>query len=264
MIRISTLRRSGLVLAALLAAQPALAQSSPAPVPPPSPFATVRQQTPAPTIANPQPDHPAYLDLIAAIESTVDMNALLTNGLGAVKRQFQADPNLGAAERESPGLIDEIIAGMRPVVEKHNARVSAIYRPRMAALTADYLTPEEATSVAAFYRSDLGRKLMGGVFANYDMDKTVAIAMQDKPVTEAEVRADILTAVGKGMQTMDTEDMVAMAKLSQDNPALLKLAVIGPPMQRLRTQMENEPLLPEDDAAILKVVETVFAKRFPQ
>jgi hypothetical protein len=264
MIRISALRRTGLVLAALLAAQPALAQSNPAPVPPPSPFATVRPQTPAPTIANPQSDHPAYLDLIAAIESTVDMDALLTNGLGAVKRQFQADPNLAAAESESPGLIDEIIAGMRPVVEKHNARVSAVYRPRMAALTADYLTPEEAASVAAFYRSDLGRKLMGGVFANYDMDKTVATAMQDKPVTEAEVQADILSAVGKGMQTMDAKDMVAMAKMSQENPALLKLAVIGPPMQRLRTQMENEPLLPEDDAAILKVVETVFAKRFPQ
>ncbi len=263
MIRISALRRTGLALAALLAAQPALAQSAPPPtMPPPPPVSTFNAK--APTIANPQSDHPAYLDLIAAIESTVDMDALLTNGLGAVKRQFQADPNLAAAESESPGLIDEIIAGMRPVVEKHNARVSAIYRPRMAALTADYLTPEEAASVAAFYRSDLGRKLMGGVFANYDMDKTVATAMQDKPVTEAEVQADILSAVGKGMQTMDAKDMVAMGKMSQENPALLKLAVIGPPMQRLRTQMENEPLLPEDDAAILKVVETVFAKRFPQ
>jgi hypothetical protein len=261
MIRLSALRRTGLVCAALLAAQPVLAQNNMVPVPPP-PVSTF--DPPAPTIANPQPDHPAYLDLIAAIESTVDMNAVITNALGAVKRQFQADPNLGAADKASPGLIDEIIAGMRPVIDKHNTRVSAAYRPRMAALTANYLTPEEATSVAAFYRSDVGRKLMGGVIANYDMDQSIATAMQNKEVSQADVQADILTAVGKGMQSMDPKDMATMAKMTLENPALMKLGLIGQPMQQLRAQMENEPLLPEDDAAILAVVEAVFAKRFPQ
>lgn len=258
--RISALRRSGIALAMLLAAPSAWAQSAPPPMAPPPPVFT----TPAPTIANPQPDHPAYLDLIAAIESTVDMNALITNALGAVKRQFEADPNLGAADKASPGLIDEIIAGMRPVIDRHNARVSAAYRPRMAAVTANYLTPEEAVSVAAFYRSDIGRKLMGGVIANYDMDQSIASAMKDQNVSEADVQADIMNAVGKGMQSMSADDMAAMAKMTLENPALAKLTLIGPPMQRLRTQMENEPLLPEDDAAILKVVETVFTKRFAQ
>jgi hypothetical protein len=255
MIRISTLRRSGFALAMLLAAPSAWAQSAP-----PPPVST----TPAPTIANPQPDHPAYFDLIAAIESTVDMNTVITNALGAVKRQFQADPNLGAADKASPGLIDEIIAGMRPVIDKHNARVTAAYRPRMAAVTANYLTPEEAVSVAAFYRSDIGRKLMGGVIANYDMDQSIASAMKDENVSEADVQADIISAVGKGMSAMSPEDMAEMAKMTMSNPALIKLNLIGPQMQRLRAQMENEPLSPEDDAALLKVVETVFAKRFPQ
>ena len=244
----------------LLAAPSAWAQSAPPPMAPPPPVFT----TPAPTIANPQPDHPAYFDLIAAIESTVDMNTVIGNALGAVKRQFQADPNLGAADKASPGLIDEIIAGMRPVIDRHNARVTAAYRPRMAAVTANYLTPEEAVSVAAFYRSDIGRKLMGGVIANYDMDQSIASAMKDENVSESDVQADILNAVGKGMSAMSQDDMAEMAKMTLTNPALMKLNLIGPPMQKLRAQMENEPLSAEDDAALLKVVETVFAKRFPQ
>lgn len=263
MIRFSALRRTGLVLAALLAAQPALAQDKTKPAMPPAPPPSAFAVSP-PTIANPQPDHPAYADVIAAIESTVDMNALIANALGAVKRQMLSDPNLALAEQMSPGLVDEIIAGMRPVIDRHNARVTAAYRPRMAALTADYLTPEEAVTVAAFYRSDVGRKLMGGVAAGLDFDRTIAGAMKDQQVSEADVQADIISAVGKGMQAMDANDMAAMAKMSLENPALTKLTLIAGPMQRLRTQMENEPLLPEDDAEILKVVEAVFAKRFPE
>lgn len=261
MIRFSALRRTGLVLAMLLAAQPALAQDKTKPAMPPAPPSVF--DVTAPTIANPQPDHPAYADVIAAIESTVDMNALIANAMGAVKRQMLADPNLAIAEQMSPGLVDEILAGMRPVIDRHNTRVTAAYRPRMAALTADYLTPEEAVTVAAFYRSDVGRKLMGGVASGLDFDRTIAGAMQDQQVSEADVQADIMSAVGKGMQSLDASDMATMGKMAQESPALLKLTLIAGPMQRLRTQMENEPLLPEDDAEILKVVEAVFAKRFP-
>ena len=261
MIRFSAYRRTGLALAVLLAA-PMLAPAAAAQdVPPPLMPAFADN---APVIANPQPDHPAYADLIDAIDSTVDRSRLISNGLAAIKRQMQANEALAAAESASPGLLDEIITGMRPVLESQNQRVTVSYRPRMIAAMADHLTPDEAASVAGFYRSDIGRKLMGSVVANFNMDQTMATAMTEKPITENEVRADINSAVTQGLQQMDSKDLAEMGRQAMSNPALLKLQRVNPQIQRLRAQMENEALTPQEDAAIAKLMEDIFARRFPQ
>ena len=63
---------------------------------------------------------------------------------------------------------------------------------------------------------------------------------------------------------MDKSDIEAIGREALANPALKKLQRISPQINRLRTQMENEPLSPADDAEIVQVVEAVFAKRFPQ
>lgn len=263
MIRISAMRQGrGLLAAMLVLGTPAMAQDAAPPMAPPQPRMIATPS--AGKIANPQPDHPAYADLIIAIEEAVDKETVLGNAMAVVGQQLRADPNVGAADAASPGLVDEILAGMRPIIDQHNDRVTKAYRPRMVAVMADYLTPEEAVSVAAFYRSDVGRKLMSGVIANYDMERVISAGMQDKPVSEDEVRSDITDAVSKGMAQMDQSDMEAIGREALANPALLKLQRIGPQINRLRTQMENEPLSPEDDAAIVAVVETVFTKRFPQ
>lgn len=263
MIRISAMRRlaigqgRSLLAAMLVLGTPAMAQDAPPPAP--------RMIAPAAaTIANPQPDHPAYADLILAIESAVDKEAVLGNAMAVVGQQLRADPNVGAAEAVSPGLVDEILAGMRPVIDRHNDRVTKDYRPRMMAVMADYLTPEEATDVAGFYRSDLGRKLMSGVISNYNMEGVIAAGMKEQQVTEAQVRGDITEAVTKGMAQMDKNDIEAIGRQALASPALMKLQRIAPEINRLRTQMENEPLSPADDAEIVQVVEAVFAKRFPQ
>jgi hypothetical protein len=254
MIRLSALRRPGLMLPMLLAAPAAMAQNSAPPAPPPAPA----------QIANPQPGHPAYADLIDAIDSTVNREVLLDKGLEAVKREMLANADLGAAEQASPGLIDEILAGMRPVLNSQNLRVTALYRPKMIAAMASYLTPEEARSVSVFYRSDIGRRLMGNVVANFDMEQTLSSAVAEKDITEADVRADINSAVSQGISQMDAADLAEMGRQALTNPALLKLQNVNPQIQRLRAQMENEPLTPAEDAEIARVVEATFAKRFPQ
>ncbi|WP_086607205.1 DUF2059 domain-containing protein [Erythrobacter donghaensis] len=263
MIRISATRYGrGLLAAMLVLGTPAMAQDAPPPMAPPQNRVAVPPA--AGKLANPQPDHPAYSDLIIAIEGAVDKEVVLGNAMAVVGQQLRADPNVGAAEAVSPGLVDEILAGMRPVIDRHNDRVTKDYRPRMMAVMADYLTPEEASGVAAFYRSDLGRKLMSGVISNYNMESVIAAGMKEQQVTEAQVRGDITEAVTKGMAQMDKSDIEAIGREALANPALLKLQRISPQINRLRTQMENEPLSPADDAEIVAVVEAVFAKRFPQ
>ena len=167
MIRISAMRLlaigqgRSLLAAMLVLGTPAMAQDAP---PQPRMIAPA-----AATIANPQPDHPAYADLILAIEAAVDKEAVLGNAMAVVGQQLRADPNVGAAEAVSSGLVDEILAGMRPVIDRHNDRVTKDYRPRMMAVMADYLTPEEATVVgewAVAHGADLIDVSSGGLVAH--------------------------------------------------------------------------------------------------
>lgn len=261
MIRISALRAAALALAALLVAPAASAQDNARPVPPPP---TPISIAPAEKIANPQPDHPAYGDLLDAIDSTVDKGLVIDNGLAAIRQQMESDNNLAEAEAASPGILDEILATMRPVLEQQNLRVAALYRPRMAAAVADYITPEEAGKVAAFYRSEIGRKLMGNVVKNFSMDQTMAKAMTESPVSETDVNADITSAVAKGVAEMGAGDLAEMGKQALANPALFRFQRVSPQFQRLRTQMENEALTPEEDAAINAAIEAIFTRRFPE
>jgi DNA replication protein DnaD len=105
---------------------------------------------------------------------------------------------------------------------------------------------------------------MGNVVANYSFDSTLATMMEEKPVTADQVRTDINNAVNQGVAQMDQEDLIAMGKQAMANPALMKLQQVNPAIQQVRVKMENAPLTDEENAAIVTVVEDVFARRFPQ
>lgn len=209
------------------------------------------------------PLDPAYSDLVAAIEMTVDQERVITNGLNALQKEFAATEAFAEAEALSPGLIAEVTNGLRPILTAQNSRVQALYRPRMVALFARSLTPDEAKSVAAFYRSDIGRKLVGNVANAYTPDATLSGIETEAPVTADQVRADLNAAVESGIDQLSADDRRKMIAATLSNPALLKLEKINPSLQQLRVEMENEPLTAEEDAALVAVVEGVFARRFP-
>lgn len=246
------------VLAALAAPVAAAAQAT---SPPPNMIAPA---PPSAALVNANPNDPAFADLITAIEATVDQDRMIDTGLAAVRRQFAADPNLAAAESASPGLITEIVENLRPIIKRQNTRVTALYRPEMIGTIARYLTPEDAAAVAAFYRSDIGRRLMSNVVANYSVDSTLATMMEDKQVTADQVRADINSAVNEGVAQMDQKDLIEMGRLAMANPALMKLQRVNPAIQEVRVKMENEPLTEAENAEIVGVIEAIFARRFPQ
>ena len=60
------------------------------------------------------------------------------------------------------------------------------------------------------------------------------------------------------------QDLAEMGRQAFSNPALLKLQRVNPKIQRLRAEMENEALTPEEDATIGKLIQDIFARRFPQ
>lgn len=238
----------GLGLLALAA--PALAQAA---VLPPQ----------ASSVVTPEPENPAYGDLYDAMEGSVDQGQMVDKALVVLAREFAASAEFKIAEAESPGLIQEMIDNLRPIFVTQSERVRRLYRPTTLALLARNLTPDEATSIAAFYRSDIGRRLMGGMVANYSPDATLSNLESQAPVTAEQVQTDISNATNATISAMSPDDLVELGKLAMAKPELLKLSLIGKGVQELRAQMENEPLTAEEDAAIVAVVEDVFNRRFP-
>lgn len=205
----------------------------------------------------------AYGDFYDAMESSVDQGMMVDKALVVLGREFAASAEFKIAEAESPGLIKEMIDNLRPIFVSQSERVRKLYRPTTLALLARHLTPDEATSIAAFYRSDLGRKLMGGMVENYSPDATLSNLESQAPVTAEQVQTDISNATNATISAMSQDDLIELGKLAMAKPELLKLSLIGKGVQELRAQMENEPLTAEEDAAIVAVVEDVFNRRFP-
>jgi len=227
-----------------------------------APLAVLAPATPALAQAGEASD-PAYGDLYDAMESSVDQGLMVDKALVVLGREFAASPEFKISEAESPGLIQEMLDNLRPIFVTQSERVRKLYRPSTLALLARHLKPEEATSIAAFYRSDLGRKLMGGMVENYSPDATLSNLQTEEPVTAEQVKEDISNATNATISAMSEDDLIELGKLAMARPELLKLSLIGKGVQELRAQMENEPLTAEEDAAIVAVVEDVFNRRFP-
>jgi hypothetical protein len=227
-----------------------------------APLAVLAPAAPAMAQAGEASDQ-AYGDLYDAMEGSVDQEMMVDKALVVLGREFAASEEFRISEAESPGLIQEMLDNLRPIFVSQSERVRKLYRPTTLALLARHLEPEEASSIAAFYRSDLGRRLMGGMVQNYSPDATLSNLESQAPVTAEQVQQDISNATNATISAMSQDDLVELGKLAMARPELLKLSLIGKGVQELRAQMENEPLTAEEDAAIVAVVEDVFNRRFP-
>lgn len=135
----------------------------------------------------------------------------------------------------------------------------------MVGLFARNLTASEAQDIAAFYRSELGRRILGGVSRNYSPDATLENVQELEGQSEDEVRDNVASDIGNATQAtiseLSQDDLVAMGKLAMEKPALLKLGQINPQMIALRAQMEQEQPTPDEAAQIEAVIQAVFERR---
>lgn len=249
MVRFSTLRRWGVIIAAATSiAAPGHAQT------PDSGDAPV---------ASADPDHPAFGDVIDAMTEAVDQEIALDAMSASIAREYAKVPEIAALEAAKPGLIDATVQAMRPILLTVPARVQREYRPRMQAVFARKLSPAEAVDIAAFYRSPVGRKLMGGASRSMTMENSLSSVGDfvaegkdpaDMVVSRSQVEKDITSAARSGVGALTGDELIQMGRLLQEKPALLKLNAILGDIISLRTQMENEQPTAEENAAIEKAV----------
>lgn len=192
-----------------------------------------------------------FEDIYLAIQESADTERQLDQLSTTIAQQITtADTTLAIAEARYPGLSRAMVTGFRPVLASYSARVRETFRPRMVAVFREQLSESEARDVAAFYRSSMGKRLLGGVVESFDAKATITSALKDKEVSADAVKADTDAAVRGALAKFTQDDFAALGELAQRQPGLMKLGAIGQALGPIRAEMENQPLTKAEEQAL--------------
>ena len=224
-----------------LAAQPAAAQGA------------------APAEVTADPHERVYDTLIA----NGDDGPMIEAVLDWMVAQLAADPNIALLAKDNPGLLDKLRSATRPIIVGYSRRVKGDYRPRMVALLRSELTAAEASDVADFYASPIGRRLVAGISASYRPDSVLGTIDEERRVTSADVEHDMDSASQAALRTLSAAEIEQLNREIESRPAMAKLVPVIPKLTALRAEMEEEPLTAEEEAAIEVALRGVFESLRP-
>lgn len=232
----------------------------PATIPPPAPPAVVIAP-PAPVLfpdAQPQAEH---FDLYASMREGVDENATVDALTLAMENAWAGNPDMAQIEAVSPGTLAEAARSTRPVLLRHTKRIQEQYRPRIAALFAQYLAPAEATQLAEFYRSESGRRFVKLISRNVSAEASLEDFAETSAITREQLDRDMATTMENTLGGMSPAQLDELERTLVAYPVVYKLRLFAEPMRQLHLQMENEPMLPQDQAEAAQAMTKVFERR---
>lgn len=232
----------------------------PATIPPPAPPA-VRIAPPASVLfpdAQPVAEH---FDLYAAMRGGVDDIAAVDAMMLAMENAWAGNSDMAQIEALSPGTLSEAARSTRPVLLRHTKRIQELYQPRIATLFAQYLTPAEASQLAEFYRSEVGRRFVGLISRNISAEASLEDFAETSAITREQLDRDTATTLGNTLGEMSQAQLDELEATLAAYPAVQKLRLFAEPMRQLQLQMENEPMLPQDQAEATEAMTRVFEQR---
>lgn len=206
-----------------------------------------------------------YDDLYVAINEGADKDAILDSMLLAIINEIRRQvPEMAILEDIDPAFATNFQQAIKPVLTRHSERVQSEYQPRMVEILSEELTPEEAISVAAFYRSDLGRKVVMTASQSFSSDEIVRQIGkdlgqdQDIEASVVAISADLKKTSIDSYLALSTTERAELTQVTLNTPGLIKLQSVMPRLHAVRAEMENVPLTPEDEASMQSAMEAVF------
>ncbi len=199
--------------------------------------------------------------ILVAMESGVDVEQQLSGVIDTMAEQLvTASPELTELESRVPGLSRAAAEAMRPIFRRYSARVRELYRPRLIAVFAEIFTPAEAVDVAEFYASPIGRKLTGGVSEAFDGDEMVAAAIKGGDIPDTAIISDTRRAARRAVARLSQEELAALGELAQARLALRKLSALSARLRPLQIEMQNAPMLPDEEKSLERAITTAMDK----
>jgi hypothetical protein len=213
--------------------------------------------------AKAQKRDPAYDDLVAAINESVDKDAAMDNIIVFLKNTYAEDPTFAELEAESPGFLDDLMVEFRPIFERRVQRQITNFNGQMAELLARNMTVEEAAGLASVFRSDAVKRFNQRVSQAYSPDNTLSSMDPDDPITADQVRADAQKATATAIRDASPAELAEVERQGQASPGLKILGRLRPQLAAMRAALDNEPPTPEEEAEMDAAIERVLDKRFP-
>lgn len=171
----------------------------------------------------------------------------------ALDIMYQQDANLRELEVAYPGLRDAVGAGMKPVIVKLGYKVLPLYRAELSAMYQTGLTSGEARAAAAFFRSPPMVRFIRSARTNMGYSATLGNLDPDKPITAADMQADMGTAGKKAAEAVSKEDQAAIQAF-MFSPLGLKLGALRSRKLAIDTKWANYTD-PESERAMTVAVE---------
>jgi hypothetical protein len=188
-----------------------------------TPTPALAQSAAAPAQPIAKADQP-YFDLYDAIIGGLDLDQMSETGADAVfDGMIRNSTEFGSFAKSQPDLKREFRTIAKPFLLVWIKRAMALKRDPIAAKFKEQLTPQEASELAGFYRSQLGRKVMKAISNNISASNTVDSAIKNggKTVDKGAVRNDEADTMSAALQELlpsltvaEQKEMIAFSKTS--------------------------------------------------
>lgn len=237
-----------LIAASSLGLSPAVASAQPAPAEAVSPDASERRA--------------AGLKLASLLYSD-ERQLAAANGpvMDQMEAFFRADPSFSTLEAQSPGLIDEVMAGMKPLLVEFTIDEAPRYRRGVAEIYARHMSVDDIDQAAAFYASPLGQKLLDKVGENLSLTSMLGEMSVDldAPTSERAVTNDLDRTAMRAINEMTAEELAEIEKI-EGADWFKSIERARPDLVAYDTRFTNEPA-PEFEARVEQVVTEILEKR---
>jgi hypothetical protein len=236
--------RLAMVLIALVttpAAFPARAQQAPAAIDP------VRQK-----LGN---------DLARLLNSEESTITVSERGISdAMPKAMMADPNVKALETQYPGIVDAMVAAMKPILMGH-IRSSM---PELWTLVGDFyaanLSEADLRAALAFYGSPTGRRIIDLMSAGIDMGPMLddMVSSGKYEVTESNLKSSVMPAAARLPGKLTPAEMQATIRFGTSAEGQ-RVVALTPRVSKLVADWSNKPA-PAIEAQLDKVLAAVVEK----
>ncbi|HYD38823.1 MAG TPA: DUF2059 domain-containing protein [Allosphingosinicella sp.] len=167
-------------------------------------------------------------------------------------------------QTQYPDLLEAIWKDTEPELRRLSARNRPMLMQRLAALYTARLTESETTTLAAFYRSPTGQKMIRVMYEQADYSPMVKdmLAHDRGEVSAQALRATHESGKARLFEQLSEADKTALVELARTLP-IAKMRAVGAEVQRLTVEWINEPD-PEMEASIERVMAAATERYFEE
>jgi hypothetical protein len=200
-------------------------------------------------------------DLARLLNSEESTLAVSERGISeAMPKAMMADANVKALETQYPGIVDAMVAAMKPILMGHIRSTMPELWTLVGNFYASNLSEADLRAALAFYGSPSGRRIIDLMSAGIDMGPMLddMVSSGKYQVTESNLKSSVMPAVAQVPGKLTPAEMQATMRFGMSAEGQ-RVVALTPRVSKLVAEWSNKPT-PEIDAQLDKVLAAVVEK----